>query len=85
MPHVAQRRFDQTQVGGVQFGFPCIQQRQRLLRIANLIAEIVGDPAIGVDVVEMLMQMLGQKPGDDREVLVMRVRQPRAVLLRLFQ
>jgi hypothetical protein len=74
-----------AEIGRVQLGLPRIQQRQRLLRIAYLIAQVVGDPAIHINVVEVLVQVPGQKPGNDREVLVMRVRQARAVLLSFFQ
>ena len=59
--------------------------RQRLLLVADLVAQIVGDAAVRIHVVEVLVQMLGQKPGDDREIFVMRMRQPRAILLRLDQ
>ena len=53
--------------------------------IANLVAEVVGNPAVRVHVVEVLVQMLGQKPGCDREIFVVRVRQARAVGTRLRQ
>ena len=32
------------------FGFPLIQQLQRSLWIANFVSEIVGNPAVGIDV-----------------------------------
>ncbi len=69
----------------LQLGFPLVEQEQRLLLVADFIAKVIGDSAIGVDVVEVLVQMFGQKPGDDREVLVMRVREAGGVLLRLFE
>ena len=55
------------------------------MRITYLVAQVVGYPAVGINVVEMLMQMFGQEPGYDGEILVVRVRQPGTILLRLLQ
>jgi len=67
-----------------QFRFPLIEQRQGLLRIAYFVPQIVRDPAVRVNVVEMLVQMFGQEPAYDREILVVRMRQPRTILLRFL-
>src|ERR1019366_9412838 len=69
----------------LQFRFPLIEQGQRLLWIAYFVAQIVRYPAVGINIVEMLMQMFGQKPGHDREIFVMRVRQPRTIVLRFLE
>ena len=77
-PHrLAQRdKHGMARLAGIalpQLGLPLVQQRQRLLLVADLVAQIVGDAAVGIDVVEVLVQMLGQKPRDDREIFVMRM------------
>jgi hypothetical protein len=48
------------------------EQGQGLIAIADFVAEIVGDAAVGVDGVEVRAQSFGQKPGGDVEVFVVR-------------
>ena len=72
-------------VAGIQLRFPLVEQLQRCGRVANLIAQIVGDAAIGINIEEMLAQPLGKKPGSDRKILVVRARQPPAIFARLGQ
>ena len=67
-------------VTGVQLGFPLIEQSQRSCRITDLIAQIIRDPAVGVDVEEMLTKLLRQETGNDGEIFVMPAGQPTAVL-----
>src|SRR5579872_1333671 len=64
---------------------PFVQQRQRLRGVADFIAEIIRNAAIGVDIVEMLMQMLRQKPRHYRKVFVVTLGQALAVGIRLSQ
>ena len=59
------------------------EQAQALGAVADLVAQIVGPAAEGVDVVEILMQPLGQQEADDVEILVMMRGQPARVLLGL--
>ena len=68
-----------AEIAGIKFRFPFVEQLQRKLRISDLIAQIVRDPAVGVDTVEVRLQAPREKPGSDGEVLVMRARQPLAV------
>src|SRR6516164_3290748 len=55
-----------------QFGLPLVEQQERLLLVADFIAEVVGDATVSVDVIEMLVQVLGKKPSDDRKIFVVR-------------
>ena len=45
-----------------------IQQFERALRAADLVSEIVGDPAVGINIKEMLMKMARKKPGYYAEI-----------------
>jgi hypothetical protein len=47
-----------------------VEQFEGPLRIGDFVAEIVGPAAVGVDVVEMLVEFFGEKPGDYVEILV---------------
>ena len=60
---------------------PPAEQPQAFGRVADLVAQIVRPAAEGVDVVEILMQALGQKKADDVEVFVVMGGQPARVLL----
>ena len=68
-----------AEIAGIKFRFPFVEQLQRKLRISDLIAQIVRDPAVGVDTVEVRLQAPREKPGSNGEVLVMRACQPLAV------
>ena len=74
-----------TPIAGVQFPAPQIQQRQGLLAIADLIAQVVGDAAVGIDAVEMGPQPWRQKPRGHVEIFVVRGGQPPAVGTGLLQ
>src|SRR5215813_5188202 len=74
-----------SQITRVEFRFPLSEQFQRLLWVAHLVAEIVGDATVSIDVVEMLSQPCRQKPGGDGKVLVVRFGQALAVNLSLRQ
>jgi hypothetical protein len=74
-----------TAVTGVELAPPQIQQRQGLLAIPHLIAQVIRDAAVGIDAVEMRPQPDGQKPRGHMKVLVVRGGQPLAVGTRLFQ
>ena len=60
---------------------PPAEQAQALGRVADLVAQIVRPAAEGIDVVEILMQPLGQQKTDDVEIFVMMGGQPARVLL----
>jgi hypothetical protein len=62
-------------VAGVQLLIPLLEQCQRLLAIANLVAEVVRDAAIGIDGVEVRAKLFGQKPTGYVEVFVVRLGQ----------
>ena len=54
-------------VHGIQFGAPPREQPQALGGIADLVGQIVRPAAVGVHVVEILMEALGQQKADDVE------------------
>ena len=66
-------------IAGVEFGFPFVEQEKRSLSVAGFVSEVVGDAAVGINVVEMLAQALGKKPGGDGEIFVMRAGEAFAV------
>ena len=49
-------------VAKIEFALPPIEKLKRPHRIGHFVAEIVGPAAVSVDVIEMLMKGLGQKP-----------------------
>ena len=57
-------------VAGVEFALPLVEQFERGGGVADFVAQIVGDAAVGVDVEEMLAQAAGKKPAGDGEVFV---------------
>src|ERR1700747_1364983 len=57
-------------VAGVQLCLPLVKQFQRRRRVADFVAQIVGNTAIGVDVEKMLAETTRQEPGCYGEVLV---------------
>ena len=73
----------QPAIHGAQFFFPAVKQSQSYLCVADLIAEIVGDAAVGVNIEKMLMQSPGKEPARDRKILVVSPRQSRTVSARL--
>ncbi len=62
----------------IQLALPPIEQFQRAGRVANFVTKIIRPAAIRVDIVEILVQRFGEKPGYDVEVfVVMRCQPPR--------
>ncbi len=49
-------------VARIKFASPQIEQRQRLRGVADFVAKIVGDAAVGIDGMKMGAQGLGKKP-----------------------
>jgi hypothetical protein len=72
-------------VATVEFLLPEVDECKRHLCIANLVAEIVGDAAVGVDAEEVLMEALGQEPGGNRKIFVMTSGKALAVCARLIE
>jgi len=70
------RVMDAAQVHVVQLFAPPGQQAQAFGGVADLVAEVVSPAAEGVDVVEILMQPLGQQERDHVEIFVMPGGQP---------
>ena len=66
-------------VTGLQLGVPPFEQFQGQAGIAGLVGEVVGPPAVGVDMVEMPPQRGGQEPGNDDEILVVLASEATAV------
>ena len=56
-----------------------VEQAQAFGAVADLVAQIVGPAAIGVDVVEILVQALGQQEADHVEIFVVVGGQPARV------
>src|SRR5579859_1887293 len=71
-----------ARVTGIKFALPPIKEFEGALFLRNLVAEIVGPAAIGIKIVEMLVQILREQPGDDIEIFVMVRSEPARVLLR---
>src|SRR5205814_9871140 len=69
----------------VKLCLPFVEPNQRLSWIANFVTQIIGDPAIRVDIEEMLAEMRGTTPGRDRKVFVLAPRQPLAVKPRVIK
>jgi len=67
----------------LQFVFPRIEQLERPGGIVHLIAQIVRPPAVGVHVVEMLVQVARKQPRNHVEILVVVRREPARVALGL--
>ena len=63
----------------LQLALPPIQKFHRSRGIGNLISQIVGPPAVCIDVVEMLPQPARQQIRGDREILVMMGGEPARV------
>jgi hypothetical protein len=71
-------------VAGVEFLLPPIEEFEGAIRVGDFIAEIIGPAAIGVDVVEMLVEFFGKEPGDNVEIFVVMGGKPARVFLRGF-
>src|SRR5579859_6264917 len=69
-------------IAGVEFALPPIEKFEGAIRVGNFVAEVVGPAAVGVDVVEMLVEFFGEEPGDDVEIFVVVRGEPTGVLLR---
>src|SRR5262249_16821217 len=67
---------------GVELGFPPIQEFERACGIRDFVAEIVGPAAVGVEIVEILMKLLGKQPRDHVEIFVVMGGEMRSVFLR---
>ncbi len=65
----------------VEFAFPPVEEFDGAIAVGNFVAEIVGPAAVGVDVIEMLVELLGEEPGDDVEIFVVMRGEPTGVFL----
>ena len=72
-------------VAVAELRFPPVQQGQAPLRVADLVGQIVGPAAVGVDVADVLPQPARQEPAGDGEVLVVPPGQPPAIAAALPQ
>ena len=72
-------------IASIQFMLPPGKQFQRARRIGNFVSKIIGPSAIGIDIVEMLVQRFGEKPRYDVEILVVMRRQPARIVPRHFR
>ena len=61
------------------------QQFERTGAIRNFVSEIVRPAAVGVDVVEMLVQFARKEPGHDAKILVVVRGEPARVALRFVR
>ena len=61
------------------------EQLERLVSVFDFIPEIVGPAAEGINVIKVLTQFPRQRPGDDREILVMSQGYPAAIGVCLVQ
>ena len=58
-------------IAGVELFTPEVEQGEGLFGIADLVAEVIGNAAVGVDGVEVGAEAAGEEPGGDVEILVM--------------
>src|SRR5581483_714646 len=72
-------------VAGIKLVLPLIKQFEGSCGVADFVPEVVRNPTISVNVVEVLAQTRRQKPGRNREVFVMRASQPCAVFSRVLK
>src|SRR5579859_4544565 len=70
-----------TFIAEVEFALPPVEEFEGAGRVRNFVAEVVGPAAVGVDIIEMLMKLFRQKPGDDFEIFVMMRGEPFRELL----
>ena len=70
-------------VARLELPLPIVETRQVALRVGLLVGQVVGRAAPGIDRVKVGREPLGQQPSGDREVFVMRLRQPAAPVHRL--
>ena len=64
--------------------FPPIEQLESASGFGDFIAKIVGPAAIGVQIVEMLVEVGGEKPGSYIEIFVVMSGEPAGVFLSFF-
>ena len=57
-------------VAGIEFALPPIEEFEGAIWVGDFVAEIVGPAAVGVDVVEMLVEFFGEKPGHYVEIFI---------------
>src|SRR5258708_9788919 len=62
-----------------------MEQFERTVVIGNVVAKIIGPAAVGVDIVEMLVQLFGEQPRYNIEIFVVMRGQPACVFLRFFR
>jgi hypothetical protein len=71
-------------VAGVEFALPPVEQLEGAGGFGNFVAEIVGPASIGIDTVEMLMEVGGEQPARYVEIFVVMSGEQAGVLLRFF-
>jgi hypothetical protein len=71
-----------TFIAGVELFIPPVEQFQSALCIGNLVAQIIGPAAVGVEIIEVLVQFLRQEPTGDVEIFIVVGGEPARVLLR---
>ena len=69
----------------MKFLAPPLEQSQALLSVARLIAQVIRPAAERIDVIEVLMQALGEKKADYLEILVVVRGQPARIGKRFVQ
>ncbi len=74
------RMFRRALVAGVELVLPLIEQFERGGGVADFVAQVVGDAAVGIDVKEMLAQAARQEPAGNGEIFVVRAGETGAVL-----
>ncbi len=69
-------------IAEVEFVLPPIEKFESASGFGNLVAEVVGPAAISVDIVEVLVKLLRQQPGDNVEIFIMMRGEPARISLR---
>ena len=59
-----------ARIHGTEFPAPPFEQAEAFGGVADFVAEIIAPAAIGIDVVEILVEFPGKQEADDMEILV---------------
>src|SRR5579883_2862584 len=70
-------------IAKTQLPFPPVEQFERTRWVPHFITQVIRPATIGIHVVKVLTETLGEHPGYDVKILVMVGRQPLGVFLRL--
>src|ERR1700691_2955141 len=74
-----------SRVAIAQLQVPVIEQREGFSGIGNFVTQIVRPAAVGIQIVEMLVQPAWEQPGNDVEIFIVMRGEPARVALGLHE